>query len=429
MRLLFYGESPQNPTGFGGVNKHLLRACSQVADVTAVCTTHYREEYNREEYPYNIIGCEIVDISLRDATHQRNLPNIMREVEAAEWDVFFFQGDMGWSNDVLIKVHEITTKYPEKHAIFYMPIDGDISFDFAFDIFKMCNASVVYTNHGKSVIEKYAPQIAKEMSVMWLGTEPDVFYPLSEKKRKAARLKLFGEQYNDTFLCINVNRNQMRKDLARCMGAFHLFHEIHKDASLYMHSVQTDAGGHLLTQALMAGCTDVFKKPAEIVFSGLDLANPWPRELLNEMYNAADCLISTAHGEGWGLTTTEAMAAGVPVVVPANTANLDILGKQIPGAHFNYQRGWGVRTGGDLDHTIFMYSNGGGPVASIHSDSFVEALEYVYYHREEARAKAKKARAWCLQNTWERRESEWIQLLTLLKNRLQSTKELVSTTV
>src|SRR5260370_3311733 len=271
---------------------------------------------------------------------------------------------MGWWNPLLTKIGQIRQEHPEKHAIFYMPVDGDVSFDFAFNPFLFASAPVVYTNHAKSVMEKYAPEIAKNTSVMWLGCEADVFYPLPEAARKAARLKLFGEAYMDQFLVINVNRNQVRKDLARCMGAFHLFHQRHSDSSLYMHSVMVDSAGSLPSQAMMNNC-DVTKPPAEIVFIRLDLANPWKRESLNELYNAADCLVSTAHGEGWGLTTTEAMCAGTPVVVPANTANLDILGRQIgyggtpgqPGPAGHYERGWGVRTGGDLDHTVFIYSN------------------------------------------------------------------------
>jgi hypothetical protein len=101
-------------------------------------------------------------------------------------------------------------------------------------------------------------------------------------------------------------------------------------------------------------------------------------------------------------------------VVPANTANLDILGSRANAFTYEYERGWGVRTGGDLDHTVFIYANGGGPVASIHSASFFKALEHVYSHRDEAKRKAKKARAWCLDNTWEKREAEWEQLLRLM---------------
>ena len=422
MRLLYYGESPLNPTGFGHVNKHILEACARVAQVTMIATTHYVAEYDHAEFPYEIIGCPLDPTERRDMKHQRNLTNIEKHVKFREWDVFFYQGDMGWNNDVLGWVGEVQKEHPEKQSIFYMPIDGDVSIPAAFSPFQMCTVPVVYTNHAKSVVERYAPEIAANMSVMWLGCESDIFYPLSPEEKRAARLELFGEQYLDRFLVLNVNRNQVRKDLARCMAAFHLFHEKHADSSLYMHSVMVDAGGSLPSQAIMTGC-DVFKKPAEVMFSSLDLANPWSRETLNKLYNAVDCLVSTAFGEGWGLATTEAMCAGTPVVVPANTANLDILGEEI-GPCGERERGWGITTGGDLDHTYFIYQNGCSLAQVVHTDSFLETLERVYNHREEAQEKAIVAREWCLENTWEQRKQAWVQLLKMIDSKQRESRQL-----
>lgn len=421
MRLLYYGESPLNATGFGNVNKHLLKAASKVADVTLVATTHYYPEYDRTEYPYEIIGIDPeTPIGTRDQNNQRNLPTIEKYVKEEEWDVFMYQGDMGIANDVLQWVAEIQkANMGKKHSIFYMPIDGDISIGYAFAPFSWCSAPTVYTHHAKSVIERYQPDIAQNVSVMWLGCEPDVFYPLSPAQKRAARKQIFGEAYMDRFLVLNVNRNQVRKDLARCMGAFHLFHEKHQDASLFMHSVQTDAGGNLPIQAMLTGC-DIGKFPAEILFSQLDLADAPPRERLNELYNAVDVLVSTSYGEGWGLTTTEAMCAGTPVMVPGNTANLDILGETIDGQEWNRKRGYAVKIGGDLDHTSFIYQTGGGPQGHIHSHSFVETLEHIYTHQKAAKAKATRALAWCRENTWERRESEWQQLLQIMEQSLTS---------
>lgn len=418
MKMLFYGESPLNPTGFGHVNKHLAHAFSQVMDLTMVASTHYHESYSRDEYPYEIIGCENVPGPERTLEHQRNFDKIAKAIQDQEWDVFCYQGDMGWNNDLLQMVGKIQKDHPEKHSIFYMPIDGDFSMDFAFTPFTWCSVPVVYTEHAKSVIAKYAPNVAEYTSVIWLGCEADTFHPLPPEERRRLKVKFFGEKHADRFLCINVNRNQPRKDLARCMAIFHEFHKTHPDASLYMHSVINDAGGSLTFQAQMVGC-DVYKSPAEILFSGLNLAEPWSRETLNELYNAADVLISTAVGEGWGLCTTEAMASGTPVVVPYNTANLDILGP-------NQERGWGVQTGGDLDHTLFVYQNGNSMASIPHAQSMLDQLEYVYRHREEAAEKARIARVWCEQNTWERREAEWIQLLEMIKNSKQSQKITVS---
>ena len=406
MKLLFYGESPLNPTGFGNVNRHLLAACARECDVTCVASTHYHASYSREEYPYAIIGCPD-DGQERTMEHQRNLANIHAAIDAMDWDIFFYQGDMGWNNDILQKVGEIQQEHPEKYTIFYMPIDGDWSVGYAFDIFKWCSVPVVYTEHARSVIAQYAPHVAEYTSVIGLGTEPEIFYPLSREERAAARVKFFGETYRDRWLCINVNRNQPLKDLARSLAIFHQFHTEHPDSSLYLHSVINDAGGSLTFQAQMVGC-DIFKSPAEILFSGLDLAHPWPRATLNELYNACDCLISTAYGEGWGLTTTEAMAAGIPVIVPHGTANLDILGE-------GQERGWGVKTGGDLDHVVYLYSNGSTIASVVHAQDFLDKLSYVWAHPEQAAEKVQAAREWCLLNTWERRESAWQQLLQMIK--------------
>lgn len=426
MKLLYYGESPLNPTGFGHVNYHVLDACSRVCDVTCVATTHYYESYDREKYPYEIIGCPLDPVEKRDFPHQRNLANITEQLKRAEWDVFFYQGDMGWNNDLLAIASEIQHEHPEKYTIFYMPIDGDVSIPLAFEPFRLCSVAAVYTEHAKSVAARYAPEVAENMSVMWLGCDVESFYPLSPEEKRAARLKIFGEAYLDRFMCLNVNRNQVRKDLARCMAAFHLFHEKHSDSSLYMHSVQTDAGGHLPTQALMVGC-DIYKQPAEILFSDLDLARPWSRESLNELYNAVDCLVSTAYGEGWGLATTEAMCAGLPVIVPYNTANMDILGDRICALHpFECERGWGIKTGGDLDHTAFLYQNGCSLASVVHAESFVQTLDYVYAHREEAQETARRARKWAQENSWEQRKKEWIQILEMMKERLYSSQSTIA---
>ena len=414
MKILFYGESPCNPTGFVQVNKHLARAFSKVAEVTMVATTHYHPLYDQKEFPFTIVGCDDVPGEQRTLDHQRNLLKIKQHLADLDWDVFVYQGDMGWNNDILEIAGNIQKEHPEKNTVFYMPIDGDFSMDYAFTPFTWCSVPVVYTEHAKSVIEKYAPEVAAYTSVIWLGCEPDVFYPLSAEEKRKARIRFFGDAYQDRFICINVNRNQARKDLMRSLAIFHAFHEKHLDSSMYMHSVIADVGGSLVFQAQVVGC-DVYKSPAEIIFSGLSLAEPWSRSMLNEMYNAADCLISTSTGEGWGLTTTEAMCAGIPVIVPHNTANLDILGP-------NQERGYGVRTGGDLDHTTFIYTNGNSKASVPHSEHFLEQLDYVYHHREESAQKALAAREWCVKNPWERREAEWVQLLETIKASMNTTQ-------
>ena len=395
MRVLYYGESPFHATGFAQVNKHILDGLCEVADVTLVATSHYMDP--QPATTYKLIGCT-------DTNDMRNVAAIMPLVEAGEWDIFFYQGDIGANNDVLDKVIEQTNRDKSKSSVFYMPVDCDIAMPQCFNHFALSTVPVVYSNHAKSRIEHYIPELAQFISVIQLGCETDVFYPMDKLE---ARRKMFGESWDDCFIAVNVNRNQARKDLARCMGAFHLFNQRHENAVLYMHSVQNDIGGSLPTQAALAGC-NIMKQPPEIAFSNLDLTNAWSREQLNELYNSCDVLVSTSHGEGWGLATTEAMAAGIPVLVPKNTANLDIIGE-------NEERGWFIETGGDIDHQVYTYAAGGSPHDIIHSQSFIDKLEYIYTHKEEAAEKCRIARSWCLENTWKHKKDQWKALVKLLE--------------
>ncbi len=102
MRVLYYGESPFHATGFAQVNKHILDGLSEVADVTLVATSHYSDD-DFSYLPYKLIGCE-------DTEDMRNVAKIIPLVKEGNWDIFFYQGDIGANNDVLDAVIEETNK-------------------------------------------------------------------------------------------------------------------------------------------------------------------------------------------------------------------------------------------------------------------------------------------------------------------------------
>jgi glycosyltransferase involved in cell wall biosynthesis len=409
---LFYGESQHNTTGFALVNKHLLAAIAPVCELEVVASSAWIPALD-EVLPYKVHSCTL-EGEIDDKTRARNLDTIMARLESREWDIFFYQGDIGANDDVIIAACKIAQE-DKKFTIYYVPVDVDSLLPQVFDIARACDVQVFYTQQGADLAMSLVPEMVGKASAIGLGTEPDIFYPLPPEERIAQRKRIFGIE-DDTFIVINVNRNQMRKDLARTMACFHQFHELYPHSLLYMHSVIQDFGGNLMLQATMAGL-DIHAQPSEIAFSGLDLGKPWSREDLNNLYNAADALVSTSYGEGWGLSTTEAMCAGCPVVVAYNTANIDILGKE-------QERGWGIRTGGDVDHTAFLYEGGGAPHDVVWSESFINQLGNVYkgtLFRGSKEAwwvqdKKEAARAWCLENTWEHKARAWRQVIEILSS-------------
>ncbi len=172
---------------------------------------------------------------------------------------------------------------------------------------------------------------------------------------------------------------------------------------MYLHAKQEDLGGHLPTQALLLGLRVdsneiIFAPETYNEIAGIS------RSALNGVYNAADVCISTSTGEGWGLTTTECMAAGTPFIGPKNTTFQEIL---------EDERGYLVASGGENLWTI-PYGLSQGPREIVSVTAMSEALEHVFYNMEEAQSRAKKAREWAMSHTWRGMISEWLSFLSPL---------------
>lgn len=400
MRVLFYGESPVVATGLAQVTRTIVDALQQDGhDVRIVGTNHHGvQHYDKERYPYNVLP-------LLDEKDPYAIESIVHYVSEGDFDVLFVSTDFGRDEFIYEAL-----KGQDKIVIGYYAIDCDTLNAQTFNSLVHCNVKLTYTQHGKRVIEGYRPDMKGLISAIPLACEPDVFYPLSPEERRQARKELFYVDNDETFIVINVNRNQPRKDLGRTMQLFHEFYKDHPDSKLYMHAQQNDIGGHLPTMALMIG----MELGKEILFTGenFHVLQGFTRDYLNKVYNAADCLVSTSLGEGWGLSTTEAMAAGCPVIVPRNTAFIEIVGK-------NEERGYLVRSGGDIDHQQWLYKMTNHPHDIVHGASFIATLEDVYYFREDAKEKAALARQWTLQHTKESIGEIWKALFRRIEQSIE----------
>ena len=400
MKILFYGESPVVATGLAQVTRTIVDALyGDSHQIRIVGMNHHGvESYDKNIYPYDIA-------TLIDKEDANAFSTIKAEVEKDDFDCLFVSTDFGRDHPVYLAMSDEQRK--NKLIIGYYAIDCDILNAQTFDSLTYCNVKMTYTHHGKRIIESYRPDMKDLISVIPLACEPDVFYPLSPEERRKARKEIFYTDDDDKFIVINVNRNQPRKDLGRTLMIFHEFHKDHPNSLIYMHCQQNDSGGHLPSMAVMLGM-DLGK---EILFSDekFHVLRGFTREYLNRIYNAADCLFSSSLGEGWGLSTTEAMAAGTPVCVPANTAFTEIVGEY-------EERGYLMKSGGDIDHQQWLYKMTNHPHDILHSDHAIEKLNEIYYDREGARRKALRARAWCEKNTKNIIGDRWKQLFRDVNN-------------
>ena len=126
-----------------------------------------------------------------------------------------------------------------------------------------------------------------------------------------------------------------------------------------------------------------FKSPRPCEFVGERIEHITGRisdEAERDLYGAAHCYLGPSRGEGWGLQPLQAIAQGLPTILT------DAHGH----AEFAYL-GYGI-SAKPSPSEYFIYGDA-GLWWEPDLDELCEAMEYVYYHYEEACARAKEASA------------------------------------
>lgn len=143
------------------------------------------------------------------------------------------------------------------------------------------------------------------------GLNHNIYKPLSESD------EIYKKMYDDIkvkndieFLVFWNNRNIRRKNPGDVILSFKKFREqLPKDqqdkVGLLMHTQPVDNNGTDLRTVYKCIAPE-----CKILFSESRLAS----NELNAMYNVSDVVVNIASNEGWGLSSTEALLSGTPIV-------------------------------------------------------------------------------------------------------------------
>jgi len=143
------------------------------------------------------------------------------------------------------------------------------------------------------------------------GLDHNTYKPLPEDD--GAYLKMVEQiktNNNAEFVVFWNNRNIRRKQPADVILSFKMFNdslskEDRSKTLLLMHTSAVDQNGTDLRAVAKTIAPD-----CKIVFSEAKLTN----QDLNAVYNAVDVVINIASNEGWGLSSTEALLSGTPII-------------------------------------------------------------------------------------------------------------------
>ena len=157
------------------------------------------------------------------------------------------------------------------------------------------------------------------------GIDTKVYTPTPTPDVRAA----LGLKDTDFLVVINAANKggtPVRKAWSEMLGAFTLFSQRHDNAHIYLHTNLVGIGGTAPHLEIMLEALGVASDRVHLVDQYLYQSGQFSDTALAQMYSAADVLLATSMGEGFGLPVIEAQACGLPVIVTDFSAQPELVG-------------------------------------------------------------------------------------------------------
>lgn len=333
MHVLWVSDSPDTPSGFGNVTRHVCEGLARHGHQVSILGWQTRE-------PGQWNGCRLFptqsDRLGGDALYPllvRNRPDVVVALADVWWLPYFGAPHVR-------RQMELT----DTPWLLYFPIDGDVG-DHQLpaswiEMLTQVDVPVSMSKYGQLVANKCGIQC----EYIPHGVDLNVFSP--PESRDAAKAQ-FG--YEGKFVVLSDSRNQPRKMLPRLLDVFAAFAADRPDALLHLHTDAKDEFTHsivnsydVLADVRHHGLQDKVRfTPGFAMKKGEGL----PLTELARYYQAADVHLLASSGEGFGLPTLQAAAAGAVPMACAYSASQELTeghGEPLPVAEWT-ENEFGIR--------------------------------------------------------------------------------------
>lgn len=194
--------------------------------------------------------------------------------------------------------------YPMYNKSFYESCDALLAISKQTENINRC---VLGPELSEEKVIKYVPHGINEKFFFPITTEHPEYLTLQEYKNKIFK----GKEYD--FVVLYNARNIRRKSTADLMLAWKIFiddlsEDKAKKCALLLHTQPIDENGTDLfaVKDMLFGYDEKYN----IIFND----ERYPTNIMNLLYNASDCCALISSNEGWGLSLTEAMMCGKPII-------------------------------------------------------------------------------------------------------------------
>lgn len=390
-------------TGFANVNHNIVRQLLKTGEyeIDVIGINYMGDPHN---WPIRVYPAIDFTRANKDPRYQDlfGRQRVLDLLGTGQYDIFFSLQDTFIMEEIGKKIIETRNELKKRGMktfkwIFYFPVDGKLKPNWVSQSVAYADYPVTYTNFAFNEVKAVDPR--QNPKVIFHGTDLTAFRPLPMAEIEAFKQKMFGQVADDKFIVTNVNRNQRRKDIPRTIIAFSKFHQQRPDSLLYLHMNPLDVGGNLHEMCRYWGLAPI---KDYVVPDNFSENHGWPIDVVNQVYNMSDVVISTTLGEGWGLSSTEAFATKTPIIFPNNTSLREIVGKD---------RGRLVKSGSSNNLWTCLGAedwNQFRPLTDV--DDLTVALIDAYDHPEKSKEMAENAYKWVQDYSWEKVCEKWIEI-------------------
>jgi len=279
--------------------------------------------------------------------------------------------------------------------------------------YESCDALLAISKQTKNINTLVLGDKAKNKTIQYVphGLNEEIFKPLNSDTPELKEFKknLFGGKEIDFALFFN-SRNIRRKQIPDTMMAYKLFvdglsEEQAKRCAFVLHTQVVDDNGTDLeaVRELLFGDDPKYN----IIFSPSML----PADQMNLLYNSTDAQILLTNNEGWGLSLTEAILVGNPIIANVTGGMQDQMRFSKKGKWINFDAKFpSNHTGTIKEHGEWAFpvyptnrSIQGSPLTPYiwddrcNAEDAAEQIRNVYnLSKEERKALGLKGREWAL---------------------------------